>query len=410
MKKLLSLLIILSSVFTVSISAKEIDMKGNEFGAYNTFISGDIIKNVSVDKQDSYGFESADGRLYYNAFSNDAYLFSKVGNNENVLSQFYVRNYNSKAFTAKDNSYSNFEIPTYYGDKIYWMFQDKSTRLRNIGYLKTSPANISDETSAAISFSNFYPGITIPSMEIVCDNDNINVGETAHCTLYFKYGDYLETQINNLFDMSIDLDLKSEDHEISNIKIGKYTDLTVKDNHISGSVLDYDKIEDYAFKMMEEYEFDSFEEIMGSLGEDIKSDYVCKDTYPSLDSTLLPKDELALELETSSIPNCYYRVDRTIKLLSFDITSNGNGSEGIIKLSDVQVIIDSDEVDVDPMVLYENEEEETTIPIIGLVKGVEEVEENPKTGLFNYIMLIIPVSLFIYGLFLLKKRTSFKGV
>ena len=105
--------------------------------------------------------------------------------------------------------------------------------------------------------------------------------------------------------------------------------------------------------------------------------------------------------------HCYQKADVTIKLLSFDITSNGNSEEGLIKLSDVHIAVDTSALNLDVLVLYENEKEETAIPIVGLVKGVEE---NPKTGLFNYLLLIIPVGIFVYGVYLLKKKDVFKRI
>jgi hypothetical protein len=96
-----------------------------------------------------------------------------------------------------------------------------------------------------------------------------------------------------------------------------------------------------------------------------------------------------------------------IKVASFDITPKHNvSSDGFIGLSDINMSITIPAYGIMSTIDVENTTYES-IPITGLVKGVEE---NPKTGLFNYIMLIIPASLFIYGLFLLKKRTSFKGI
>ena len=42
------------------------------------------------------------------------------------------------------------------------------------------------------------------------------------------------------------------------------------------------------------------------------------------------------------------------------------------------------------------------------VKGEEEVAENPKTGIFNYLLLIIPITLFGLGYSLVIKKKAFK--
>jgi hypothetical protein len=49
-----------------------------------------------------------------------------------------------------------------------------------------------------------------------------------------------------------------------------------------------------------------------------------------------------------------------------------------------------------------------TEPIKEEVKGEEEVVENPKTGIFNYLLLIIPITLFVLGYSLVIKKKVFK--
>jgi hypothetical protein len=58
---------------------------------------------------------------------------------------------------------------------------------------------------------------------------------------------------------------------------------------------------------------------------------------------------------------------------------------------------------------FESELSEDTVmvPMIGEVKGVEE---NPKTGLFNYLLLIIPVVLLGIGFNLLRRVNIFKKI
>jgi len=393
MKKLLSLLIILSSVFTVSINAREIDNKGGTIQNGSVFTTGDVLKNTNIGNRSGYSFYSPFGYLYYKINNSSLKPEIKIGgapdNSNYIYNEFYIHNANPYAFTSKNDEKTDFVMPTYYGDNILWRYNEDG------GIPEDSFG--SQLVSAAIAMANFKPISTVPKIKVVCDKDNTNVGETIHCDLLFNEGYYRDVS-DALFFTNVDFNLTSDDYEISNVVINKKSAVTYSNNHVSGNVIDINEYNDFLDNIDRENENEYKKNIL----EYFNAKYICLQEPPKeIDSSI---DAYTY---ARSLDYCYQKADVTIKLLSFDITSNGNSESGLIKLSDVHIAVDTSALNLDVLVLYENEKEETAIPIVGLVKGVEE---NPKTGLFNYLLLIIPIGIFAYGIYLLKKKTSFKTI
>ena len=390
MKKLLSLLIILSSVFTVSINAREIDNKGGTIQNGSIFTTGDVLKNTDIGNRSGYSFYSPFGYLYYSTNSSSLKPEIKIGgapdDSNYIYNEFYIHNTNPIAFTGKNDEKTDFVMPTYYGDNVLWRYnEDGGIPDNSFG---------SQLGVKAMERADFRPILTVPKIKVVCDKDNTNVGETIHCDLLFNEG-YFGNADESLFFTNVDFDLTSDDYEISNVVINKKSAVTYSNNHVSGNVIDINEYNDFLDNLDDENE----DEYKKSILEYFMAKYICLQKSPGeVDSSV------GTYYYADRLNHCYQKADVTIKLLSFDITSNGNSEEGLIKLSDVHIAVDTSALNLDVLVLYENEKEETAIPIVGLVKGVEE---NPKTGLFNYLLLIIPVGIFAEGLILLNKKKNF---
>ena len=110
---------------------------------------------------------------------------------------------------------------------------------------------------------------------------------------------------------------------------------------------------------------------------------------------------------------CFYIVYKTnyeFTVLTFDAIPKDDASNiGSILTSNAKFkLYNSDEQEVVGDLDYLTGDAQIDVPITGLVKGVEEVKENPKTGIFNTLLLIIPILLFGLGYYLVIKKNIFK--
>jgi hypothetical protein len=99
-----------------------------------------------------------------------------------------------------------------------------------------------------------------------------------------------------------------------------------------------------------------------------------------------------------------------IKVLTFDITPfNNETKDGIISLSDMDIVVSLEDEEGNKINISGkiDELDDTIVPMIS-TENVKGVEENPKTGLFNYLLLIIPAILLGIGFNLLRKINVFK--
>jgi len=378
MKRTLKLIIILCILFTMPINARQIDMNGAEIKETDVYTSGDILSNVNMQNRRCYYFYALEGKMYYFAHGDEV-------KSNGYYDIFHIDTFSDDAYPGKLGATTEFIIPTFYGENIFYSLQYDT-----YNSFKINP-NITGKSI------NFYPSMNIPKVKVECDSEEIRFGETAHCKLLITVGIYIES-IKNISDLSIDLDLSSEEFAISNIQKGPITNISVNNNHIRGSVVDKNLINPY----LENSEFNYSEEFANDYKDDISYHYTCLDDMMSAVGSSIVGGYIMPEED-----QCYYRVDNTVKVATFDITSTKQENQGIINLSDVKVVLNTDEASMEDTVLYRADVDTTAIPIKEKIPEVKGVEENPKTGLFNYLLLIIPVGIFVEGLVLLNKKKNF---
>ena len=312
MKRALKLIIILFILFTMPINARQIDMNGVEIKETDVYTSGDVLSNLNMTNRRLWGtnyyyyFYAHEGKMYYFAHGDEV-------KTNGYYDDFHIETYSSDAYPGKLGAVTKFIIPTFYGENIFYSLQHGT-------YYE-----VKNKPSTAEQLINFYPSMNIPKVKVECDGD-VNYGETAHCNLLLTVGVYVES-IKNVSDLAIDVDLNSEEFAISNIQKGPVSGVSINNNHITGPVVDKNIINPY----LENSDLNSPEEFAKDYKDDISYHYTCLDDMIStmgsskVGGYIIPEGN-----------ECYYRVDNTVKLATFDIVSTEKRDEGVINLSDVQ--------------------------------------------------------------------------
>jgi hypothetical protein len=381
MKKYIKILFILPLLFITSISAKEIDMQGEYFDKNELYPSGNVYKNAglrSTKKEIEFdGIGGISTFLKYELVTNDGYLYN-------------VRNIGRmNIFDIEDQTTYEFRIPRIYDNEVLWKY--------SLDTYNESP------------YEQFYVYLLIPKFTVECDDKEVMYGNTNKCSLYMTITDYSYSYVdydynmrtNNAVTSDYSFDLISDDYNIKNVSIiNDYA--TYNNGNVNVSLfLDYYK---KAYRQQnEELMFNRMENIRTAL-ENVRTE-VCVQNYEEV-----PKSPRvgATEIKSGCMINKY---TMKLKMLDFDIESIENETkDGMIKISDLVLSVPTSDFDGNGNIQtssFYSSTESYTIPMIGEVKGVEE---NPKTGLFNYLLLIIPVVLLGIGFNLLRRVNIFKKI
>ena len=401
MKRIMKLIFILPLLFVVSVKANTIDLKGNYFDTKKLYKSGDIYTNLKLHSEGAGFFLESGPRSFGMAYI-DTYNLENVDDDlikSNDPNKFYVDANYLNVFDVPVGNLSEFRIPKIFDYESIWLY-------RNYNGRGSSGSEMIQNIDYFINLKN------LPEYTIKCNKSALNVGDFASCDLYLNNSSFVENWMEYETFFNYSYSLISDDYNIDNIDINEDTGFIYDNGIISGRILKlFTSIdsEDELYDVLDRHHIDSIVDYLRRFGNAHEE---CLKVESEIDhdgkSSKITGDTISVAPDSVVDPTCLLmKYSYDIKVASFDITPKHNvSSDGFIGLSDINMSITNPTDGTISTIDVENTTYES-IPITGLVKGVEE---NPKTGLFNYIMLIIPVSLFIYGLFLLKKRTSFKGI
>ena len=400
-------------MITYSVSAETIDMNNEYFTPYSIHKTGDVYENVSLLKK-YVEFSAPEGFFYYEVRDN-------VDDSENPKNQlpFVVINYFGHIYDAEDESYTKFIIPTYYNEKPLWLYEKVNNEY-----------GISDDEY----YDLFRPFITEPKFVIDCEEKEVKVGDTVKCSLKYKYSFYsnidepmpvhpefgspkirrnslIPDELNyGIHPLNIDLTLISPDYVINNINESFISNLQIDDTHVKGLVYDSERVHEAA-----SYYSDS--QMKNNISDNLKYEKeelhrTSCDDMPQSYRKLGNENKLGGSYEETE-DGCFYIVYKTnyeFTVLTFDAIPKDDASDiGSILASNAKFkLYNSEEQKVVGDLDYITGDAQIDVPITGLVKGVEEVKENPKTGIFNTLLLIIPILLFGLGYYLVIKKNIFK--
>ena len=430
MKRLYGLLFGLSMLLTYSVSAETIDMNYENFTPYSIHKSGDIYENVSLLNGETE-FSTPEGHFFYrdrNALRQNAdamdYLQFKV-----------INQYGQDFYDVEDGSYTKFIIPTYYNEKPLWLYE----KLENVLSTPASSGKLGDTRHY---YDSFRPFISEPKFVIECEEQEAKVGNTVKCSLKYKYSLYSNigapklkpvpvhpkealperrkkdlplTELNyGIHPLNVDLTLISPDYVINNINESFISNLQIDDTHVKGLVYDSERVYEAA-------SYYSYSQMKNNISDNLKYEEEeiyrtsCSNIYKaerSSESTNINEGILGGSFEHTEDGCIYkvYKINYEFTVLTFDAIPKDDASDiGSILASNAKFkLYNSEEQKIVGDLDYATGDAQIDVPITGLVKGVEEVQENPKTGIFNTLLLIIPILLFGLGYYLIMKKNIFK--
>jgi hypothetical protein len=393
MKKYIKLLLILPLLFTVTVNAKVYDLNGGNF-ENKIYLSGDIYNNVNLLNDYYAEFTFGDYKINYQRFSESNSVGGLIGKIGGIAVDFvpnkYIVNAGSKKsyaiFGVKENQVTDFIIPKILGNDCIWSYHDEYYQSNGHGGYDAKYRDSFEYVSG------------IPKYSVVCDKNDYSYGEEGNCSIYITMNGF-ENAGSLFLMMTTSFNLSSEDYKIYDVNINDITGLEYSNGKISGNLFDYNIFKEPS----DNASYDYFEKKVRENVEQ-KTECVLKygDTFDDNDGwnpgILGSMDPTSCEIENNIFK---------MKLLDFKISSIHNENKnGYINLSNVSISFSDNGTDY---VGFESELSEDTamVPIIGEVKGVEE---NPQTGLFNYLLLIIPVALLGIGFNLLRRVNIFKKI
>jgi hypothetical protein len=317
----------------------------------------------------------------------------------NDPNKFYVDANYLNVFDVPVGNLSEFRIPKILDYESIWLYQNHNGREDSQSEMEHNEENIDD----------FIYMKNLPKYTIKCNKSALNVGDFASCDLYLNISSFSQNWIQYEAFFNYSYSLISDDYNIDNININEDTGFIYDNGIISGRILKlFTSIdsEDEYYDALDRYHIDSIEDYLRKFGNVHEE---CLKVESEIDhdgkSSKITGDTISVAPDSVVDPTCLLmKYSYDIKVASFDITPKHNvSSDGFIGLSDINMSITIPAYGIMSTIDVENTTYES-IPITGLVKGVEE---NPKTGLFNYLLLIIPVGIFVEGLVLLNKKKNF---
>lgn len=251
-------------------------------------------------------------------------------------------------FNGTKVSLNSFTMPYVNGTKVEW-------ELRNVDD-HVFPANIYYGNRSYGDKFQFYATYDEYNLHIGCNSESLKVDGKSKCGISFTFGNKLDTNVKNY---QLDLNKISYKLDSSIVNISNYK---------SDFVYSYNKD---------------------------KKTYI----YDVSKQTQTPTPAAAVTLDT--LPG-------TI-LGTFDVSYDGNEEE-LSNLSNLDSLIKVSEVSISyvtPLGDSIDDDVDDAEVIISLDKKEEvpkTVDENPPTGVINYLLLLIPVGVLIVGFILIKTR------
>ena len=346
MKKYLKLLIALSLVFVAGVNAKTFDFEGDniEFGLYS---SGDVLRN----------FDTYSMRVYFKV-PNSTLSYIYVFESEDFSTMITGKN----VFNVEENVEMPVTVPTVYGRNAIWNYESEE---------------YDDIDEEWYDMDIFKALVLEPNYSIKCDKDYVEYGDSANCSLYMEYLSTVNEPGITMFGFNIN----SDDYNITNINTVNYFDNI--SNIYRFNLQRYRKNNGHGVPKIEEV-FDEYSLYNVELDDEANITNRTKISY-------------------DDIPEDVYHSEQ-IKVLEFTISPKKDNADtnNINILKTMFRDIDSSES------LNSTQTISIASPKKEEVKGVEEVTENPKTGLFNYLILIVPILLSLLGYKLVLNKNIFK--
>jgi len=354
MKRYLLLLILI--LMTPTVYAKVFNYDG-DYIEPDVFSSGDKITNVDTYTPWVY-FKSPYGTL---AYINNNYP-DIVTNDMKYTTDIVGKN----VFDIKPFVDSDLIIPTINGKKVTWRYEN---------------TEYDEEFDETIEVDNFYPVFLYPEYELKCDNNALKLGESTKCTLSVMQTVYNKSLIflNDKFDIS------SKDFEISNIETSDYYSYSDREfvNDFSLSDLIDTEDEKGINKFIKETNL-----TVHFINEDGSETSQLVDYKTNLDSD-------------------NYYITFSLPVASFNITKTSDNIESVISFDNYRMFNPrgNEELSLD------NEYAAKFTSHIEEVKGVEEVTENPKTGIVHHTLLILlSIITLVLSYKIVYKKNMFKKI
>ncbi|MCR5224383.1 MAG: hypothetical protein K6C11_04475 [Bacilli bacterium] len=353
MKRYLFLLIMI--LITPSAYAKVFNYDGNSIEP-DVFSSGDKITNVDTYTPWVY-FKSPYGTL---AYINNNYP-DIVTDDMKYTTDILGKN----VFDIKPYVDSDLIIPTINGKKVIWRYEN---------------TEYDEEFDEAIEVDNFYPMFLYPEYELKCDNNSLKLGESTKCTL-----SVMRTLYNDSIFFNDKFDISSEDFEISNIEPSDYY-----------SYSDGEFVNDFSLK-----------DLIDNKGEKGINKF-----YKETNLTIHFINEDGSETSQLVEFNANYDLDNyyltlSLPVSSFNITKTNNNIESVISFDNYRIF----NPDVKKDLSFDNEYTAEFTSLIEEVKGVEEVTENPKTGIVHHTLLILlSIITLVLSYKFIYKKNMFKKI
>lgn len=345
MKRCLKLVIIIALVFVSSVSAKTYDFYNGHI-EYDIYKSGDIITNF-ITYVPGIVIKNPMGYLLYNEDG----TINRSGND---------------IYDIAGNTFDTVRIPKMYGKTTYWQYY----------------AEEYDDNYGWMDIDIFKPIVIEPDYSIVCDKEYVEYGENANCTLK-------STSIKYMRDVIAYLQLvkfNSEDFNIENVETLNYWKY---DNNKKAYYFDINEFD----RDFDETGYDLMTSVEGFTNSVVELD----ESGNIVNKSLVNYDDEDYNRDTDQ-----HIYSEEFDILRFTINPKEEGLD--IRSIKLQSSINTG---------YTQTEEETKVvtfvkPLKEEVKGVEEVTENPKTGLLNYVLLLIPILLFINAYKSILNKETFK--
>jgi hypothetical protein len=412
MKKSLKLMLAFALAVTFNVNAKSIDVKGEYLPEDTLYKSGDVYTNVSDNYEYMYFYTRAGELHYYDP--NKPVLLKPEAKGTRKLPiyeyRFVTDMYRYNVFGVENNKNQDLTIPTFYGKNIYWI----SGGLPSAGSPKAHVGAYTIERD----YFEFYPYMSEVQYKVVCDKTELNLGEKANCKVYTNFDMY-----QGMYEARPDkhqFEIVSDDYKISNILGNRLTDTNVDGNKVS-SIIDFDLLNSRSSRAKVGLELEGDDEVPRTIHFDSDIDDLINiniscmkptgEYYEGhLDSAVF---ESAPRLGSVTFPDepCRYDADQNynIELVSFEIEPKEDANEeGNITLANIQTKLSSSGYSDIELATLEADNSINNVPIKGIVKGVEEVTENPKTGIPNYVYILGIAVLFVVLYYNLIEKKFFK--
>ena len=418
MKRNLRLLLLFGLLFAANANAQVVDLNGEYLPDNKLYKSGDVYTNIDGEVGDLY-FNSSAGQLIY--YKNEYRKRDMLTAREDNISKLALPPYTATIFGyniygVENEKVGDLTIPKFYDKNVYWIFYGPKPSTPTPPSIPLPPVVKSDsielsnnEILSASYSGSFTPVLSEVNYRVECDEKNVNVGEKTTCKVYMNYESYGK---NSFIPAQHIFNITSDDYNVSNIKGNFLTSIESNGNHVDVKLISRNVID------MTDEEYEAY---LQEVTKYYSSSNTCLtptgEYFPIPEVFKLQRNDVIGEKAAIKPLRCSYDMSfkDEIQLLTFEIEPKEDASEqGKIVLDNIQTRIGEftptgfNYDDIMELESFGQKTIENDIPIVGLVKGVEEVIENPKTGIPNYVYILGIAVLFVVLYYNLIEKKFFK--